>query len=190
MRHCLRVFCGLYFGYPTESTKAANSSHGGYCLTRPKSRTAWEELVVLHVSKQVFLVESKHEKKNYRMTCVLSEDSDQPAHLHSLIRVFAGDLKKHWVLGYPLSVEWRLTRLHCYAGWSLSSQSARVFIGFVMHWLISSTACRIFGFGYIFLKKKKQQIFNNVDINVINSLSSDTTKPAKWVCSQRRLRSA
>ena len=44
MRHCLRVFCGLYLGHPTDSTKAANSSHGGYCLTRPKSRTAWEEL--------------------------------------------------------------------------------------------------------------------------------------------------
>ena len=47
MRHCLRVFCGLYLGHPTDSTKAANSSHGGYCLTRPKSRTAWEELIDL-----------------------------------------------------------------------------------------------------------------------------------------------
>ena len=44
MRHCLRVFCRLYLGYPTESTKAVNSSHGGYCLARPKLRTAWEEL--------------------------------------------------------------------------------------------------------------------------------------------------
>ena len=49
MRHCLRVFCGLYLGYPTESTKAANSSHGGYCLTRPKSRTAWEEVKLMCV---------------------------------------------------------------------------------------------------------------------------------------------
>ena len=44
MRHCLRVFCGLYLGYPTESTKVVNSSHGGYCLTRLKSQTAWEGL--------------------------------------------------------------------------------------------------------------------------------------------------
>ena len=49
VRHCLRVFCGLYLGYPTESTKAVNSSHGGYCLTRPKSRTAWEELKLMCV---------------------------------------------------------------------------------------------------------------------------------------------
>ena len=41
VRHCLHVFCGLYLGYPTESTKAVNSSH---CLTRLKSRTAWEGL--------------------------------------------------------------------------------------------------------------------------------------------------
>ena len=46
MRHCLRVFCGLYLGYPTESTKVVNSSHGGYCLTRPESRTAWERVRV------------------------------------------------------------------------------------------------------------------------------------------------
>ena len=30
-----------------------------------------------------------------------SEDSDQPGHLPSLIKVFAVHMKKHWVLGYP-----------------------------------------------------------------------------------------
>ena len=63
MRHCLRVFCGLYLGHPTDSTKAANSSHGGYCLTRPKSRTAWEELRICWCLLSVFLIYCSDEWK-------------------------------------------------------------------------------------------------------------------------------
>ena len=37
------------------------------------------------------------------MACVPSEDSDQPGHLPSLIRVFAVRMKKAWVLNNPLS---------------------------------------------------------------------------------------
>ena len=37
-----------------------------------------------------------------------SEDSDQPGHPPSLIRVFAVCSKKAWVLSYPLSAQWRL----------------------------------------------------------------------------------
>ena len=37
-----------------------------------------------------------------------SEDSDQPGHLQSLIRVFAVRMKKPWVLSYPLSAQRRL----------------------------------------------------------------------------------
>ena len=37
-----------------------------------------------------------------------SEDSDQPGHPPSLIRVFAVCMKKHWVLSYPLSTQPRL----------------------------------------------------------------------------------
>ena len=40
------------------------------------------------------------------MTSVPSEDSDQPGHLPSLIRVFAVRMKKDWVLSYPLW--WRM----------------------------------------------------------------------------------
>ena len=36
-----------------------------------------------------------------KMACVPSEDSDQPGHPPSLIRVFAVPMKKHWVLSYP-----------------------------------------------------------------------------------------
>ena len=37
------------------------------------------------------------------MACARSEDSDQPGHPPSLIRVFAVRMKKAWVLSYPLS---------------------------------------------------------------------------------------
>ena len=37
-----------------------------------------------------------------------SEDSDQPGHPPSLIRVFAVCMKKAWVLSYPLGAQWRL----------------------------------------------------------------------------------
>ena len=41
-------------------------------------------------------------------TCAASEDSDQPGHPPSLIRVFAVRMKKAWVLSYPLSTQRRL----------------------------------------------------------------------------------
>ena len=40
--------------------------------------------------------------------CAPSEDSDQPGHPPSLIRVFAVRMKKTWVLIYPLSAQRRL----------------------------------------------------------------------------------
>ena len=42
------------------------------------------------------------------MACAPSEDSDQPGHPPSLIRVFAVRMKKTWVLSYPLSAQRRL----------------------------------------------------------------------------------
>ena len=41
--------------------------------------------------------------QNRQSDCVPSEDSDQPGHLPSLIRVFVFRMKKAWVLSYPLS---------------------------------------------------------------------------------------
>ena len=44
------------------------------------------------------------------MTCASGEDSDQSGqsgHPPSLIRVFVVCMKKHWVLSYPLSAQWR-----------------------------------------------------------------------------------
>ena len=42
------------------------------------------------------------------MWCAPSEDSDQPGHPPSLIRVFAVRIKKAWVLSYALSAQRRL----------------------------------------------------------------------------------
>ena len=46
--------------------------------------------------------------KNKQNCCAPSEDSDQPGHPPSLIRVFAVRMKKHWVLSYALSAQRRL----------------------------------------------------------------------------------
>ena len=40
--------------------------------------------------------------------CASSEDTDQPGHPPSLIRVFAFSIKKHWVFSYPLRAQRRL----------------------------------------------------------------------------------
>ena len=46
--------------------------------------------------------------QNQKKECAPSEDSDQPGHPPSLIRVFAVRMKKAWVLSYPLSAQRRL----------------------------------------------------------------------------------
>ena len=51
--------------------------------------------------------EPQHDKTN-KMTCASSEDSDQPGHPPSLIKVFTVCMKKAWVLNYPLSAQRRL----------------------------------------------------------------------------------
>ena len=44
----------------------------------------------------------------YKMICAPSEDSAQPGHPPSLIRIFAVRMKKAWALSYPLSAQQRL----------------------------------------------------------------------------------
>ena len=46
--------------------------------------------------------------QNRQSECALSEDSDQPGHPPSLIRVFVVHMKNAWVLSYPLSAHRRL----------------------------------------------------------------------------------
>ena len=60
--------------------------------------------------------------QNQQSACAPSEDSDQPGHPPSLIRVFAVQMKKAWVLSYLLSAQQRL-----WSDWAHSH-----FVGFVM----------------------------------------------------------
>ena len=52
-------------------------------------------------------IEPRHDKPN-KMICAPSEDSDQPGHLPSLIRVSIVRLKQTWALSYPVSAQRRL----------------------------------------------------------------------------------
>ena len=70
-----------------------------------------------------------HDKTN-NMVCASSEDSDQPEHPPSLIRVFAARTKKAWVLSYALSEQRRLIRLGGCPGCSESSLGAQSFCWF------------------------------------------------------------
>ena len=71
------------------------------------------------------------------MSCVPSEDSDQPGHPPSLIRVFLVCMKTAWVLSYPLNRQQRLWSDWADAQADLSLQWAHShFVGFVMRQLI------------------------------------------------------
>ena len=70
---------------------------------------------------------------NQQNDCAPSEDSDQPGHPPSLIRVFAVRMKKVWVLSYPLSGQQRLWSDWADAQAYLSLRWVHIhFVGFVM----------------------------------------------------------
>ena len=81
--------------------------------------------------------EPRHDKTN-KMACAPSEDSDQPGHPPSLIRVFAVHMKKAFmVLSYPLSAQRRLWSDWAEAQADLSLRWANShFVRFVTSWLI------------------------------------------------------
>ena len=77
--------------------------------------------------------------QNQQNDCAPSEDSDQPGHSPSLIRVVAVRMKKAWVLSYPLSAQRRLWSDWANAQADLSLRWAHShFVGFVMRRLIYS----------------------------------------------------
>ena len=63
-----------------------------------------ENVYPLPLSSQNETYVLKHDKTN-KITCVSSEDSDQPGNLPSLIRVFAVHRKKPWVPGYQFRAQ-------------------------------------------------------------------------------------
>ena len=71
--------------------------------------------------------------QNQQSDCAPSEDSDQPGHPPSLIRVFAVRMKKTWVLSYPFSAQRRL-----WSDWAdliCLRWAHTYFVGFFMSWL-------------------------------------------------------
>ena len=75
--------------------------------------------------------------QNQQNECAPSEDSDQPGHPPSLIRVFTVRIKKALALGYPLSAQRRLWSDWADAQADLSLRWAHShFVGFVMRRLI------------------------------------------------------
>ena len=68
--------------------------------------------------------------KANKVACAPSEDSDQPGHPPSLIRVFTVRMKKAWALSYPFSAQRKLIRLGGCPGWSESSLGAQSFCWF------------------------------------------------------------
>ena len=88
-------------------------------------------LSVQSASHQTFKTfEPLHDKTN-KLAYVPSEDSDQPGHLPSLIRVFTVRMKKAWVLSYPLSAQRRL--------WSDWADTRLI-------WVFTGCTCRFVGF--------------------------------------------
>ena len=94
--------------------------------------------------------EPPHNKTN-KLICAPSEDSDQPGHPPSLIRVFAVRMKKALVLSYPLRALRRLGSDWADAQADESSLGAVIFVGFVMRWLNS------------FLQEMKREINRRLD---------------------------
>ena len=74
--------------------------------------------------------------KTNKMTCAVSEDTDQPGHPPGLVRVFPVHMKKPWVLSFPLSAQ---IRLHIHAGWTESSLGKHVILLVLscFSWIIS-----------------------------------------------------
>ena len=76
--------------------------------------------VLSSVVYPVIIFEPQHNKTN-KMTGASSEDSDQPGHPSSLIRVFTVGMKEPLVLSYPLStnVQVILLGLSCCGSFSM-----------------------------------------------------------------------
>ena len=94
------------------------------------------------------IIESPHNKTN-NMTCVPSEDSDQPGHSPSLIRAFADRMKKPWVLSYQLSAQRRFWSGRVPRLILVSAGRTYNFVGFVIRRRnigFTSTTCIITAF--------------------------------------------
>ena len=72
------------------------------------SLTQWKDKFLLNSSMCMLYIIWSATWQNQQSDCAPSEDSDQPGHPPSLIRVFIVCMKKAWILSYPLSAQQRL----------------------------------------------------------------------------------
>ena len=132
--------------------------------------------------------------QNQQNGCAPSEDSDQPGHPPSPIRVFPVCMKKAWVISYPLSAQRRL-----WSDWADAQTDPSLrwvhthFVGFVMSWL---------KFCVSFIPKTLPdeavtcmnicQPWNRVNTadDCLQQLSHVMRKPAYTICKQQRRTSA
>ena len=113
-----------------------------------------------------------------------SEESDKPGHPPSLIRVFAVRLMHGSSLKFSLCEQRRLWSEWADAQADLSLRWAHThFVGFVMSRLKYVLIVRLI-FVIIFDSCRLSRSWLDY------KLSRDMTKPTKWLCAQRRLRSA
>ena len=96
-----------------------------------ENKERWNEALRENVAVGLNLYEPRHDKTN-KMTAP-SEDSDQPGHPPSLIRVFTVRMKKAWVLSYPLSASEDSDQTGRLPGWSESSLGAHAIL-LVLSW--------------------------------------------------------
>ena len=120
--------------------------------------------------------------QNQQCGCAPSEDSDQPGHPPSLIRVFAGHMKKAWDLSYLLSTQRRLWSDRTDAQADLSLRWVQSFCWFC------NEAAHIYLHPWIFASL---EITHKMIKHVANKdfdMSLITRKPVFGVCDQVRLK--
>ena len=126
--------------------------------------------------------------KTNKMACAPSEDSDQPGHPPSLIRVFAACMKKDWILSYPLSAQRRLRSDWADAQADLSLRWAHShFVGFVIRRLKcrrkSQTSRPSIFKGRLdntILETKILGSYQIISNRLTDNMSRIVTKPTKW----------
>ena len=95
-------------------------------------------------------IEPRHDKTN-KIICAPSEDSDQPGHPPSLIRVCAIRLKQNWVLSYKMSAQRRLWSHWADAQADLSLRWAQRSFCWFCHEVAQNASCSSLNMQHIYI---------------------------------------
>ena len=117
----------------------------------------------------VWSIEPPHDKTN-KIACAPSEDSDQPGHPPSMIRVFAARMKKAWVLSYPLSAQRRL-----WSDWADTQ---------------ADLSLRLAHSHFFFFRHEAAQLCKCETKKVVNTWAGPWENVSYVICEQQRRRSA